>query len=328
MKQMTQRSFKKLHRRSPILVALFMHGILAVMLFYKMFIVSRQQRTDPSQKISLAGAWPKAYDVSRVLVVVLTGEVYHATRLRTLLDTWGRWVPRHNLLIVSDKAEASLGAMEAPGTLGGYESSQAKWYYAVLMAGEKLRSNRVLEWVCVVDDDTFLFVPNLLRLLASLDNTKRAYYGEICGPTECGGPCVCGGGGWVTPSHFFVEMAAAFAEYGSWPPPCCNGTIYSDLIISQWMNEVAKVPITFRKEFKSYPPDFYLRPELSDHILHPDRHRSHMRLGAKGWGNVVTFHYVGTGQFGTSSAVDAKLLYSLSRAFFGNVKENEDYSNG
>jgi hypothetical protein len=106
----------------------------------------------------------------------MTGEVYHATRLTTLLDTWGRWVPRRNLLIVSDKAEPSLGAMEAPGTSDGYESSQTKWYYAVLMAGKKLRSNPALEWVCVVDDDTFLFVPNLFRSpppswrRASLDN--------------------------------------------------------------------------------------------------------------------------------------------------------------
>jgi hypothetical protein len=93
------------------------------------------------------------------------------------------------------------------------------------------------------------------------------------------------------------------------------------------MNEVAKVRITFRKEFRSYPPDFYLRPELSDHIFHPNRRRAHMRLGTEGWGNVVTFlHYIGTGRFGTSSAIDAKLLYSLSKAFFGDVKKNEKYS--
>lgn len=269
---------------------------------------------------------PKAHDVNRILFIVITGQAYHESRLRTLLDTWGRWIPKSNFLLISDKADSSLGTVEAPGTSHGYEASQTKWYHAVLSAAEKLRRNPAIEWVCVADDDTFLFVPNLLRLLATLDKSKRAYYGEACSLTECSGPCVCGGGGWVAPAHFFLEMATAFAGYGSWPPPCCNATVYSDLIISQWMNEVARVPITVRKEFRSYPPDFYLRPDLSDNLFHPDRQRSHMRLGPEGWGDVVSFHYVGTGRFGTSAAINSQLLYSLSKAFFGDTKENKEYN--
>lgn len=315
---------RKAHLRLRHLLVLLLQGGLALVLFGKL-IFPRSWPPVHSHSSRAFSTLGEAHDVHRVLFVVITGEAYHPTRLRTLLDTWGRWVPAQNLLIVSDKADSSLGTVEAPGTAAGYEASQAKWYFATLMAAERLRSRPTIDWVCVADDDTFLFVPNLLRLLATLNKTKRAYYGEVCSPTDCGGPCVCGGGGWVAPSSLFMEMATAFSNHGSWPPPCCTSTIFSDLIISQWMNEVAQVPLIFRKEFRSYPPDFYLRPELSDPLLHPDRNRSHMRLGTQGWGNVVSFHYVGTGRYGTSAAIDERLLYSLSRAFFGDTKENKEY---
>ena len=256
-----------------------------------------------------------AHDVQRLLVVVITGVVYHESRLKALLETWGRWLPRERLLVISDVSNQHWGTIEAPNTLGGYKPSQKKWHYAALAVANRTRDGVAAEWVCVVDDDTFLFVPNLLRLISTLDPTDRAWYGELCSQ-ECHGPCVCGGAGWIAPMHLFLEMADNFYSNGAWPPPCCTSFHSSDQIISTWMNDVAQVPLVTRPEFKSYPPDLYLEPELTQQVL------PHLRLGPEGFRNVVSFHYIHTGKLGTSTAITPQLLYALARGISSDTEEN------
>ena len=191
-----------------------------------------------------------ALDIHRLVVVVITGVEYHDSRLKALLETWGRWLPRERLVVISDVFDDHLGTIEAPNTLGGYEPSQKKWHHAVLAVANQTRNGIPAEWVCVVDDDTFLFVPNLLRLISTLDPADRAWYGEVCSQ-ECHGPCVCGGAEWVAPMHLFLEIADEFESNKSWPPACCTSFSSSDQIISSWMNDVAQVPSVTHPEFKS-----------------------------------------------------------------------------
>jgi hypothetical protein len=259
-----------------------------------------------------------ALDIHRLVVVVITGIEYHDSRLKALLETWGRWLPRERLVVISDAFDHDLGTIEAPNTLGGYGPSQKKWHHAVLAVANQTRNGIPAEWVCVVDDDTFLFIPNLLRLISTLDPADRAWYGEICSQ-ECHGPCVCGGAGWVAPMHLFFEIADEFESNGSWPPPCCTSFHSSDQIISTWMNDVAQVPLVMRPEFKSYPPDLYLEPKLARQVY------PHLRLGPEGYRNVVSFHYVHTGKLGTSTAITPQLLYALARGTFSDTKENREY---
>lgn len=257
-------------------------------------------------------------DVHHILVVVITGVEYHESRLKALLETWARWLPRERLVVISDVSDPHWGTIEAPDTLGGYGPSQKKWRHAALAVANRTRNGTPAEWICVVDDDTFLLIPNLLRLISTLDPTTRAWYGEICSQ-ECRGPCVCGGAGWIAPKHLFLEMADAFEISGSWPPPCCTFSHSSDQIISTWMNDVAQVPLIMQPEFKSFPPDLYLMPNLAQQV-HP-----HLRLGPEGFRDVVSFHYIHTGKMGTSMDITPQLLYILAKGLFGDTKENREY---
>ena len=257
-------------------------------------------------------------DVGHLMMVVITGVEYHESRLKDLLETWARWLPRERLVIISDVADQRWGTVEAPDTSGGYGPSQKKWYHAALAVANRTRSGVSAEWVCVLDDDTFVFIPNLLRLLSTLNPMTRAWYGEICSQ-ECHGPCVCGGAGWVAPMDLFLEMADDFRDSGSWPPPCCRSFASSDQVISTWMNDVAQVPLMMRPEFKSFPPDLYLEPALNQQI-HP-----HLRLGPEGYRNVVSFHYVNTGKMGTSKTITPQLLYALAKGIFSDTEGNREY---
>ena len=73
-----------------------------------------------------------ALDVHRLVVVVITGVEYHDSRLTALLETWGRWLPREQLVVISDVFDGHWGTIEAPTTLGGYGPSLKKWHHAVL----------------------------------------------------------------------------------------------------------------------------------------------------------------------------------------------------
>jgi len=53
--------------------------------------------------------------------------------------------------------------------------------------------NGEVRWVIVVDDDSFVFMGNLVRLLASLDSRKAVYFGDF----HPGREVVCGGSGSV-----------------------------------------------------------------------------------------------------------------------------------
>ncbi len=241
-----------------------------------------------------------------ILVMVITGSIHHEDRLATILGTWGRWLPHDRLVLISDTEDSDLGTYAAPNTHGGHGSSQKKWYHGILHVRKKLLAGDSAAWVCVVDDDTFIFVDNLLRLLNSLDPEDSAYYGGMCSPTECNGPCVCGGGGWVAPRKVFIDLAGALDFYGTWPPPSCAEMYYSDQILSQVMNEMGNITFVHRKEFNAYPPDFYYD---AGHLQNVEPHMKPDPI--LWWAGVVTFHYVGTGIHGLSKGISMRLLYDL-----------------
>ena len=230
--------------------------------------------------------------------MVITGVFHHEDRAKPLLHTWGQWLHPKQLILISDTEDEELGTVEAPDTLGGYAASQKKWHFAILEAQDKIKDDPHIDWVVVVDDDTFLVVPNLLKLLSTFDHQERAWYGRQCS-MECNGPCVCGGGGWAAPTHVIHEIGDSFRTGASWPPPCCADMFYSDQIISKWMNDVANLPLTPREEFQIFPPDYT---------------RYSAARTARWMQGYVSFHYVGTigaEKFGTSEAVDYYLIYDL-----------------
>ena len=299
-----------------LVVSLAMHAMLLIV---RQCLDAREDRVKHEAWSSSPGS-ARPLHVSHALVVLITGIQHHADRVQRVLDTWGRWLPRNRLLLISDTLDVVLGTVEAPDTLGGHEQSQRKWYHAALVAAQTIKGNPSIEWVCIVDDDTFLYVPNLLRVLGTMDNTKRAWYGQLCAH-ECNGPCVCGGAGWVAPTSLFMDMADDFRRHGVWPPPCCAGLYNSDQVISKWMNEVAQAPFVHRKEFRSFPPDLYMRASSNSETT-----AMNMRFNAtEGWGQVVSFHYMSSGTEGTSKVLDASLLFTLGRAMFGDTAENTLY---
>jgi hypothetical protein len=251
-------------------------------------------------------------DVHRVMIIVITGAVHHQDRVETILDTWGRWVPRERLLFISDADNATLGTIGTPNTAGGHGPSQRKWFYAPMIAANASRAGGLpTDWFVVADDDTFLLVPNLLTFLGQHDPKKRAWFGQTCSQ-QCGGPCVCGGAGWAASAPLFLRMADDFEEYGVWPPPCCAGMYWSDQVVSKYFMESGRTRLTESREWGSQPPDFYLNDWRG------------LRDKPQGWGRVVSFHYLDK-----SSCVKTRVLYALAKAIFDpSAVENTEYHTG
>jgi hypothetical protein len=273
-------------------------------------VVQLGARTQPPpakhQQQQLAPAAPAAVDINRVLFIVITGEVNHNSRVKTILQTWGKWIPRERLLLISDSQDNALGTIGTPGTGGGHAQSQRKWYFAATIAANVSRHGLEADWFVVADDDTFLLVPNVLQFLAGRDPKQPAWFGQMCSPTECAGPCVCGGGGWAASAKLFLDMADAFSAAG-WPPKCCEGMYYSDQTISKYLNTVPKTPLTNSREWGSQPPDWYL------HTDQGYKDKPH------GWGRACSFHYL------DESCVKTRVLYALAIAMFPGAEKGWEY---
>lgn len=78
-----------------------------------------------------------------------------------------------------------------------------------------------VKWMVIVDDDSFVFVPNLLRLLGSFDPSVPYYFGDF----HPGREVVCGGGGSV-----FSIAAVNTMDVGR-----CISAMHRTCMQSDWM---------------------------------------------------------------------------------------------
>jgi hypothetical protein len=135
--------------------------------------------------------------------MVITGDVHHAGRASALLEGWLSHVPCY--AVYSDTADPGLGIVGLPVEGKGYGPSQRKWplalnasYFqddaaalcpaprrnATASAVERARAalhergaegggplGSRFNWYMFVDDDTFVYLPHLLRALRRFDSS-------------------------------------------------------------------------------------------------------------------------------------------------------------
>lgn len=255
-------------------------------------------------------------DPATVGLLILTGQLFSKERIGIAASTWMRWLPpdfvgRGNLLVVSDSVEtlpgprgSTITTYFAPDSCCGRGPSQLKW-----PAGIKEFVRRAppgLQWALVLDDDTYLVVPNALRLLKSRDVTSRTYYGELCSEAtgfssddasvsvrDFKAPMHCGGAGFAIPFALLRELAEWMTPR---PWPFVREEGISDRAISWVLFRDLRVSFSYEHVFSSQPPAFYLRNEKNNK---PD-----------GFGTAVSFHYV-------RDATEARELFILLSAAFG-----------
>lgn len=129
---------------------------------------------------------------SRVGFIVLTKQEFHDTRLAPLLKSWGRGA--RIILAASDSADERY-----PLTQDLNVRSKDDLGRKALMAWQRACDRADLDWIVMVDDDTFVITANLEAKLRKYDPSLPWYLG--CKLTHLGmvarAPFVAGGAGIV-----------------------------------------------------------------------------------------------------------------------------------
>ncbi len=132
------------------------------------------------------------YDMSKVLITVISGQVNH-DRVVLARRTWLKQVDPANVLIVTDKDDSNIGGFVVEGSFGSHDKADIKFPAALAeMYRVNQQNNYKFEYFFMGDDDTFLVVRNLAKFLHKLDVRTHAIYGQKC--SDC---CYCGGAGIV-----------------------------------------------------------------------------------------------------------------------------------
>lgn len=189
-------------------------------------------------------------DPRSIAYLVVTGKAYHDSRLAWAVATWMRWVQPTELYAVTD---AHIG-----GSWNGHEivvpeaccdriQSQKKWREGIVALARSAPAS--IEWVAVVDDDSFIVVPNVGRFLSEMDPNARRVYGHRCPVGIMCGPAT------IYP-RFLIDELAAYLSPGScewWPE-----NIMSDVILGEYLSQtLMKVEFLDSAEFSGRDPAFF-----------------------------------------------------------------------
>ena len=190
---------------------------------------------------AVAGARP--LDASTDLAVVVMAGSVRLERARAAASTWASMLPREAVLFVGDVNDEASGMITLPSLAGraGYHDAQHRTLRGLqhlVATPSRLRDAR---WVLLVDDDTYVNVPELLGLVAPFNSDAPLLMGHFFyGPEERGGDeiSVVGGGGGMLLSRRAAERVAA-ALY----TPACPYLPFNDVTISHCASTlgVAKV---------------------------------------------------------------------------------------
>lgn len=238
---------------------------MALMIQPSDFEVQDPKNTTPMQPFGNEAS--PATGIIPYSIMVVTGEAHMNSRLRQVLDTWGKPRPGFHLTVVTDAPiTTSLWAdtLVFTETSGGRDQSQYKWALGINSLG------RVSDWLLVVDDDAFVVHDNLQLLLRKLDPTRRALYGQRCSERH-----FCGGAGFLVHWDTLERLKPVAMRQ------CGPGTGVFDVCFARHMD----IDFVEMAEFCSQPPAFYAQ-------------QADGSIRDKGFGaeetmkHAVTFHYI------------------------------------
>ncbi|UJR24622.1 hypothetical protein I4U23_005996 [Adineta vaga] len=212
-----------------------------------------------------------------IIYMVQTGNSFLRTRCDIIMCTFGVTLHPSRLIFVGEKSFDSrlpIYDVVKPGTkrpvdrIGSMQKLGQGLAMIVKMINENSYKNEI-EWIMVMDDDTFVSPSNLNRLASEYDSQQSLMIGQrTC---KVG---FCGGGGYLISKAVFIQLPSFVKN--------CRGRselIESDQFVPNCIRKRIKVELIDRKEFNSQPPEFYSLPlGIKDHPY--------------GFGRAVTFHYM------------------------------------
>ena len=223
---------------------------------------------------------------------MLTTAANHGSRCRTVIATWGRYIPTGQLVFYSDRPAATAGVpivahgIDAPIS---YAAAQARFIYDVFPDVAYRMRITGSDWLFYCDDDTWVWPEHLAPLLEGRDPDRWVWLGQRCSAEH-----YCGGAGFVMSRHA-AHATAAIA-------PRCRlfQRKESDARLGACLKGVLNRTVEDAKEFNSRPPGYYATP-------------NGLRDRPYGVGAAVTFHYVHL-LGGLSAEEHAYGLWVLTRA--------------
>ncbi|CAF1438269.1 unnamed protein product [Adineta steineri] len=212
-----------------------------------------------------------------IIYMIMTGNSFLRSRCDIIMCTIGITLHPSRLFFVGETSSDSrlpiydVITSDTPRPINRAGSMQ-KLAQGLAMISEKINQSKYkneLQWIMVMDDDTFVSPPNLELLVSEYDSRRSLMIGQ----STCG-VGFCGGGGYVISKALFNQFPSFIRQ--------CRPSFelsQSDQFIPQCIKSRTQVEIIDRKEFNSQPPEFYSTE--AGYKDHPN-----------GFGRAVSFHYI------------------------------------
>jgi len=163
-------------------LALSAAGLITFILFYVMYneyvLITFSKRGDAP---GAGSPWRNGtrVDPCDVVVMVLTGSVFHETRLKDISNTYRKQAcqtdPRYNVLFISDAANDSIPTLGAPCG-NGYDHSMCCKVINGWKLAHKLYPHA--KFYIQADDDSYFVMRNLLPYLSKFNPDEPLYTGH------------------------------------------------------------------------------------------------------------------------------------------------------
>jgi hypothetical protein len=212
-----------------------------------------------------------------IVYMIMTGDPFLRSRCDIIMCTIGLTIHPSRLFFVGETSSDSRlpiydvipSNTSRPVDRAG---SMQKLAEGLAMISEKINQSKYkneIQWIMVMDDDTFVSPPNLELLVSEYDSQRSLMIGQ----STCG-VGFCGGAG-------YVISKALFNQFPSFIRQCrySIGLSESDQFVPECIKSRTQVEIIDRKEFNSQPPEFYSTE--AGYKDHPE-----------GFGRAVSFHYI------------------------------------
>ncbi|CAF3725431.1 unnamed protein product [Adineta steineri] len=211
-----------------------------------------------------------------IAYMILTGDKHLRSRCDIMMCTFGVTIHPSRLFFVGESSSDSripiydVVAPETPRPVDTTWSHQ-KVSRGLAMVIDKLNKSAdgaEVQWIMVLDDDTFISPPNLALLVAEYNPQESFMIGQ-----ECAG-AFCGGAGYVISRGLFERLPPFIISCYRTP---VDG--YSDQAVPRCITIKTNVRPLDRKEFNSQPPDHFTS-------------RDGLQVRPQGYGRGITFHYM------------------------------------
>ncbi len=212
-----------------------------------------------------------------IVYMVMTGNLFLRSRCDVIMCTFGITLHPSRIVFVGETSSDSrlpiydVVTSETPRPVNRAGSMQKLARGLVMLVQMIAQSSYKdeIQWIMVMDDDTFVSPPNLELLISKYDAKRPLMIGQ----STCG-VGFCGGAGYAISRALFNQFPSFIEKCQPRP-----GVSESDQFVPQCIMSKIQVEIINRKEFNSQPPDFYSTED--GYKDHPD-----------GFGRAVSFHYI------------------------------------